>query len=474
MGEAGFRGVGVVLSVGLLVSGCNTGKNSSARDVASSHQAAESPPPAPPTTTTTTTTSGASAVPSRAVLTGAKAQADWTADAPGVARKLTVADLPAPFATESARNQPSETDPPPGALPKAPDGFVVSRFASKLDRPRMLRAAPNGDVFVAESKADQVRVLRDQDGDGQAERSEVYAEDLGEPFGIAFYPPGKYPTHVYIANTDSIVRFAYEAGDLKAKRKPEVVVSGIPSGGALPGGGHWTRDIVFSNDGTRLFLSIGSKSNVDDDEDEARRARILEFTPEGKNEKVYAYGIRNPVGLAVHPQTGQLWASVNERDELGDNLVPDYITHVAQNGFYGWPWYYLGDHQDPRHPGAHPELKGKVTVPDVLLQSHSASLGMTFYAADAFPAEWRGQAFAALHGSWNREKRTGYKVIAVPVDDAGKASGEYIDFLTGFVTAEGKVWGRPVAVAVAHDGALLVSDDVGDTIWRVAHGGSQK
>jgi glucose/arabinose dehydrogenase len=183
---------------------------------------------------------------------------------------------------------------------------------------------------------------------------------------------------------------------------------------------------------------------------------------------VYAYGIRNPVGLAIEPKTGALWASVNERDELGDQLVPDYITRVTEGGFYGWPWFYLGNHQDPRHPSEHLELKDKVIVPDVLLQSHSASLGMAFYTGEQFPAEYRGQAFSALHGSWNRDRRTGYKVIRVPVD-AGKASGEYIDFLTGFVTAEGKVWGRPVAVTVAHDGALLVSDDVGQVVWRVAH-----
>ena len=404
---------------------------------------------------------------SNELLTGKAALGDWTSDAPGVRRKITLADLPQPYATESVRNRPDDIEPPANAAPRVPEGFEVQRFASKLDKPRMLRRAPNGDIFVAESKADRLRVLRDADGDGRAELNEVFSEDLDQPFGIAFHPPGPNPTHVYVANTGSVVRFAYTPGATRAARKPETIVGHLSSGGMLPGGGHWTRDIVFSKDGSKLYVSIGSKSNVDDDDDEARRARIFEYTPQGKNERVYAYGIRNPVGLAIHPQTGELWTSVNERDELGDDLVPDYITRVREHGFYGWPWFYLGDNQDPRHPGKHPELKGKVSVPDVLVQSHSASLGMAFYDGEQFPTEYRNQAFAALHGSWNRERRTGYKVIRVPVQD-GKPSGEYIDFLTGFVTPEGKVWGRPVAVETARDGALLVSDDVGDTIWRVA------
>jgi len=225
--------------------------------------------------------------------------------------------------------------------------------------------------------------------------------------------------------------------------------------------------VVFSLDGRRMFVSIGSKSNVSDDDQEARRADILEFDPEGKNEKPYATGIRNPVGLAVQPGTGVLWTSVNERDGLGDHLVPDYVTHVEEGGFYGWPWYYLGDHQDPRHEGKHPELKGKAIVPDVLLQSHSASLDLAFYTGDKFPDEYKGDLFAAEHGSWNRARKTGYKVVRIPLKD-GKATGEYEDFLTGFVTEDGEVWGRPVGVAVAKDGALLVTDDGSGTIWRVS------
>jgi glucose/arabinose dehydrogenase len=451
---------------GLLLASCGASHTAEPRGVESSRAPVTSPAPAAPPPRSVT---AAPAEPG--VLTGKAALGDWTSDAPGVRRKITLADLPAPYATKSVKNHPDEIDPPQGALPVVPAGFTVKRFATDLKAPRMLRVAPNGDVFVSESKSDRVRMLRDADHDGVAEQSMVYSKDLNMPFGIAFYPPGPKPTHVYVANTDSVVRFAYQEGDIHALNKPEVIVSKLPSGGMLEGGGHWTRDIVFSKDGTKLYVSVGSASNNDDDKDEARRARIFEYSPDGKHERVYAYGIRNPVGLAIEPETGALWASVNERDELGDQLVPDYVTHVTENAFYGWPWFYLGDHQDPKHRGKHPELASKVTVPDVLIQSHSASLGMAFYTARQFPAEYRGQAFAAEHGSWNRAQATGYKVIRIPIEN-GKAEGEYIDFMTGFVTAEGKVWGRPVAVAVAQDGALLVSDDVGDVIWRVAASGA--
>ncbi len=287
-------------------------------------------------------------------------------------------------------------------------------------------------------------------------------EDRKEPF--------KY---VYIANTDSVVRFPYKNGDLEAAGPEQVIVPDLPSFGRLRGGGHWTRDIVFSPDGKRMFVSVGSRSNVDDTDNnpaEFHRADILLANPDGTDLRVYASGIRNPVGLAVSPQTGELWASVNERDLLGDNLPPDYITHVQEGGFYGWPWYYIGSHQDPRHAGKHPELRDKVIVPDVLLQPHNASLELTFYEGEQFPAEYRGEIFAAEHGSWNRAVRTGYEVIRVPLKD-GRATGEYQDFLNGFVTAYGQAWGRPVGVAVAPDGSLLVTDDGGNCIWRVSYVG---
>ena len=460
--------MGMISVLGLAL-GCGTANNHESGKVPSAQRAPD-PTPAPPPAEPPPSAANTKAKPpgnKDATLTGQAALSDWTGDAPGVRRKITLQDLPAPHATESVNNGPDTVEPKEGALPKVPEGFRVARFVTDLKAPRMLRTAPNGDIFVAESKSDRVTVLRDADGDGRAEVREVFSKDLNDPFGIAFYPPSDAPTHVYIANTDSVVRFDYKPGATKATGKPHKIVGNIPSGaGALEGGGHWTRDIVFSKDGQKLYLSVGSESNNDDDKDEARRARIFEYTPDGKNERVYAYGIRNPVGLAIHPESGQLWASVNERDKLGDQLVPDYITHVTEGGFYGWPWFYLGGHPDPKHVGKHPELKDKVTVPDVLLQSHSASLGMTFYTGSAFPSEYRGQAFAALHGSWNRAQRTGYKVIRLPMRGA-EASGEYVDFMTGFVTPEGDVWGRPVAVTVAKDGALLVSDDVGDCIWRV-------
>lgn len=408
---------------------------------------------------------------SEELLTGEAANGDWTTDAPGVRRKITAADMPAPFATESVKNQPSKVSPLPGAMPQVPPGFQVVRFAEKLAKPRMIRTAPNGDLFVAESEENRIRVLRDADGDGRPEFNEVFAEGaegLDKPFGIAFHPAGANPQYIYVANTGSVVRFPYQNGDKKARAASQTIIANLSSGGMLEGGGHWTRDIVFSKDGSKMYVSVGSKSNVSDDEAEARRARIFEYTPDGKNERVYADGIRNPVGLAVHPQTGDLWTSVNERDELGDHLVPDYITRVREGGFYGWPWYYIGANQDPRHKGKRPELKDKVIVPDVLLQSHSASLGMTFYTGDQFPSEYRNLPFAAEHGSWNRARRTGYKVIYLPMQ-GGRATGEYVDFMTGFVTPEGDVWGRPVAVAVGRDGALFVTDDGGNVIWRVSH-----
>lgn len=407
------------------------------------------------------------ATPAPAALTGQAAMGDWSTDAPGVRRKLTPGDLPAPYATTSAENSATIVPRPAGALPRVPEGFVVDLLTTDVKKPRMIRTAPNGDVFVVESAAGRVKVFRGADRDAGPERVQVFATGLRQPFGIGFYPPAA-PRWVYVANTDSVVRFPYVDGDLTARGPAETIVGNVSGGGRLRGGGHWTRDLVFSSDGSKMYVSVGSRSNVSDDAAEARRARIFEYTPDGKNERVYATGIRNPVGLAVHPVTHELWTSVNERDELGDHLVPDYLTHVRDGGFYGWPWFYLGPNQDPRHEGKHPELRDQVIVPDVLLQSHSASLGMMFYTGTQFPKEYRLQAFAAEHGSWNRARRTGYKVIWAVLED-GIATGEYVDFMTGFVTPEGNVWGRPVAVTQTQQGALVVSDDAGNCLWRIRH-----
>jgi glucose/arabinose dehydrogenase len=410
---------------------------------------------------------------------------DYRGDAPGVRRHITVADLPAPFATPSARNSPSVVERPAGALPVVPPGFQVALFADGLEEPRAIRVAPNGDAFVSESAAGQIRVLRAKDGAARAEQVEVFATGLDHPFGMAFFPPGPRPAWIYVANTNEVVRFPYALGDVHAKAPPQLVVAKL----ADSAGGHWTRDVAFSPDGARMFVSVGSGSNVAEDMpkappppiptweashglgaawgDEERRADVRVFTPDGKDEETFATGIRNCVGLAVQPQTGELWCSTNERDGLGDDLVPDYVTRVRRGAFYGWPWFYLGNHVDPRHDGERPDLAGKVTVPDVLLQAHSASLEMTFYDGAMFPAELRGSAFAALHGSWNRGVRTGPKVVRIVVKD-GLPTGEYEDFMTGFVADEGHVWARPVGVAVAHDGALLVSEDGNGTLWRVS------
>jgi glucose/arabinose dehydrogenase len=267
-----------------------------------------------------------------------------------------------------------------------------------------------------------------------------------------------------------VVRFPYKNGDVKASGPEQMIVPDLPGGGRLRGGGHWTRDIAFTKNGKRMLVSVGSRSNVHEDPnvDESRRAAILEYNPDGTGYEMFASGIRNPVGIAIHPTTGDVWASVNERDGIGDDLVPEYVTRVKKGGFYGWPWFYIGGNEDPRHKGKHPELKGKVIVPDVLIQSHSASLAMLFYNGKTFPREYHGDGFAAEHGSWNRAKRTGYKVVRIPLKN-GVPTGEYEDFLVGFVTPEGNVYGRPVGVTVANDGALLVSDDGSCTIWRVAY-----
>jgi glucose/arabinose dehydrogenase len=415
---------------------------------------------------------------------------DWHHAAPGVSHHFVLADLPPPYSTRSSGNPPKVVKQPADAALAVPPGFTVRLFASGFINPRIIRVAPNGDIFVAETAANRIRVLRAADGADAPSENQVFAEGLDHPFGIVFYPLGTDPQWIYVANNNSVVRFPYHTGDLKVSGPAQIIVPQLTESH----GGHSTRDVAFSRDGKRLFISVGSGSNVaqtmtkKDLKDipaweaehgrgaawdaEINRADILVTDPEGHQPlRAFATGIRNGVGIAVDPETGDLWTSTNERDGLGDDLVPDYITRVKEGGFYGWPWYYLGNHEDPRHAGERPDLAGQAIVPDVLLQAHSASLQMCFYTATngvaAFPADYRGDIFAAFHGSWNRSSRTGYKVVRVRLQQ-GVPTGEYDDFLTGFVVDDRSVWGRPVGVAVAHDGALLVSEDGNGTLWRIA------
>jgi glucose/arabinose dehydrogenase len=417
------------------------------------------------------------------MLQGSKAFGDWQADLPGTIRLIRTQDLPKPGATRSVANPPRVVAKPARAALQVPSGFKIEPFADGLSGPRTIRVAPNGDVFVAETRAGRIRVLRAVHGPSRPVEKEVFASGLNHPFGIAFFPTGDNPRWIYIANTDSVVRFPYHQGDLQAAGRPEIVVPDLARGY-----GHATRDVVFTPDDAHMLVSVGSASN--DGEglgpppgglaawisrhplgaawgEETDRAAVLSFDPDGKNRKLFATCIRNCVGLAIQPATGTPWCSTNERDGLGDNLVPDYVTRVREGAFYGWPWFYIGNHPDPHYAGKRDDLKDKVTVPDVLIEAHSASMEVAFYEASNFPPEYRGDAFVAEHGSWNRSKRTGYKVIRIRLKD-GLPTGKYEDFVTGFVVNDREVWGRPVGVAVAKDGALLISEDGNGTIWRVS------
>jgi len=378
-----------------------------------------------------------------------------------------------------------------GETPAAPDGFAVNAFARDLDHPRSIEVLDNGDVLVAEASTlpregggvrgfferrimrrsgaiedaspDRIVLLRDSDGDGAAEYRAVLAEGLSQPFGMAVLDG-----FLYVANTNSIVRFPFEPGQTELSDPPETVAA-LPYN---PGrNGHWTRDLIVSQGGARLFVSVGSVSNAGDAgmAVEENRAAILSFAPDGSDMRVYASGLRNPVGMDFEPGSGALWTVVNERDMLGDDLPPDYMTEVVEGAFYGWPWSYFGDNADPRFDESEipADKVAQARVPDYALGAHTASLGLEFYDASALPARWRGGAFIGQHGSWNRSEFAGYKVVFVPFE-AGAPAGAAEDFATGFLTEDGKARGRPVDVAVASDGALLVADDVGDVIWRVA------
>lgn len=417
------------------------------------------------------------------VRTGSAALAGWTVDAPGVRRHIRPSDLPAPATgldPEAGRGSPAKVvEPPPGARPKVPDGFAVQVFASGFKQPRTLRIAPNGDIFLSESGRGRVLVFR-AGASGTDATPEVFAENLDRPYGIVFQPPAN-PRYVYVAAANQVVRYPYRSGAVKAGGPPEVIVGNIPTSR------HWTRDLAISRDGKRLFVAIGSASNVAGGMpdmtpeqirqherthgpgaawgEEENRAVVRVFDPEGKIRN-YATGLRNCSGLAMQPGTDNLWCIVNERDHLGPDVPPDFMARLHEGAFYGWPWYYLGGNEDPAWKGKRPDLKARVRVPEVLIQTHSSALSVAFYDRDAFPAAYRGDAFVALHGSHTRPERTGYKVIRVRMKN-GTPTGEYEDFMTGFVVDNDSVWGRPAGVAVTRDGALLVSDDANGTIFRV-------
>jgi glucose/arabinose dehydrogenase len=423
------------------------------------------------------------------VLTGSAAFGGWKDDAPGTTRHLTVDDLEQPYVSKSASNSAAPVPMKEGQLPKVPDGYKIELVAKGIDNPRAIRFAPNGDLFVANSEDGQVLVYR-FDGDKPTPvKQSVYVEKLNQPYGIAFYPADK-PQWVYIAESDGLKRYPYKDGDLEAPKGQDSGVQTILD--AIPSEHHWTRDVVFSPDGKTMYFSVGSGSNVGDGtmsktpkdgldkwiadhalgvswEGEERRAAVLAFDPDGKNERYFATGLRNCAGMTLQPATGNIWCVVNERDELGDNIPFEYATSVKEGAFYGWPWYYNGDHPDPRWTDTpRADLKGKVTVGDVLFQAHSAPLNIAFETGDGLGPDAKGDAFVAMHGSWNRNTRTGYKIVQLDMDKSGKPTGTYTDFVTGFVLDDDDVWGRPVGVAFDKGGNLFFSEDGSGTIWKVS------
>jgi len=361
--------------------------------------------------------------------------------------------LPAPFATESANNAPRVVEAPAGARLQVPQGFSVEMWAAGFDTPRFMLLAPGGEVLLSDSGSGTVYVFAG--GKGADRRSLITG--LSRPFGLALWR-----NYLYVAETNSVKRYPYDAKALTVGAGQEVV--------KVPGGGnHWTRAIVFDRAGQKMYVSVGSAGNIEPDPEE--RAAINRYNPDGSGHEIYAAGTRNPSSIHWYPNSDTLWATVIERDGLGDNLPPDYFTHVQQGGFYGWPWAYFGPHAEPRHNGQHPELVQKTITPDVALPAHNSPLDFAFYTGTQFPAEYRGGAFITLHGTWNRSQRAGYKVVYVPFQN-GRPSGPPKDFLTGWMIAPGNkdVWGRPVGVMGLPDGSLLVSDDGGKKIWRIAYG----
>ncbi len=378
--------------------------------------------------------------------------------------QINLRDLPPPYATESVSKGPQNISQPNEATLNVPKGFTIKRFAQGLSKPRWMTVTPNGDLFLAESYDNRIRLLRDTNQDGVADSNTVFAEGLNQPFGMAIAPDQK---SFYIANTDAVIRYPYQPGQVKLQGKPTLITQ-------LTGGGynqHWTRNLILSPDGTKLYVSVGSKSNADPED--SPRATVQVMNLDGRDRQTFASGLRNPVGLAFHPLTRILYTTVNERDGLGDNLVPDYLTAVKPGGFYGWPYSYLGNNPDPRLP-RRPDLERSAIVPDVLFQAHSAALGLVFYNGKQFPPAYRNDAFVAFRGSWNRNEGTGYKIVRVPFTPQGKPKGYYEDFVTGWLSdPKGPTaWGRPVGLAIAQDGALLITDEPSGSIWRVSYRGA--
>lgn len=376
--------------------------------------------------------------------------------------------LPKPYATKSVVNQNNMKEWPEGLMPTAPEGFIVTKFAEDFENPRWTYIAPNGDIFVCESgtrrSANRITLLRDKEGDGQVEMRETFLDNLHQPFGMLIVG-----NSFYVANTDGLYKYPYKEGQTSLKNVNGTKILDLPAGGY---NNHWTRNIITNQAKDKIYISVGSSSNVAEHgmEEEVRRANILVVDLNGKNEQIYASGLRNPVGMDWNPITGELWTAVNERDELGDNLVPDYVTSVKEGEFYGWPYSYYGQLKDPRMDGQGAELVAKATVPDVSVGPHTASLGLTFYDGETFPEKYKNGIFVGQHGSWNRSTLSGYRVVFIPFENGKPKTGPQ-DFLTGFIANINKsdVYGRPVCVAVTPKGDLLVNDDTGNVIWKVSY-----
>jgi glucose/arabinose dehydrogenase len=382
---------------------------------------------------------------------------------PGKTFEIRPSDLPPPYATPSTGNSPDRVRRPEGSVPWVPPGYQANLFADNLDHARWLAVAETGEVFLAEPRAGKVTILVDSDGDGRADKRSTYTDGHDAPHGLALH--GGY---LYVADLDGVWRYPWQSGSMKARAKGERIT---PRGAFGDSGGHWTRNIAIAPDGKRFYVAIGSASNIA--EDPAPRATVKAFRIDGSGGRIFASGLRNPVGIAFHPDTGALYTVVNERDGLGDGLVPDYMAALKDGGFYGWPYAYIGPNPQPDFADRRPDLVRRTIVPDVLFESHSAPMALLFAKGGNFPTDWQDDAFVAFRGSWNASVPTGYKVVRVPFEN-GRPTGAYENFVTGFRLDEpgrrttARVWGRPVGLALAKDGSMLIAVDVDNSIWRIS------